>query len=41
MDPHYLEQLYCQLGHPRWFWPVVLLAILGLLVLAGSLTTND
>jgi len=38
MSPFILEQLYRDLGSPRWFWPAIMIVIFLLLVLAGSLT---
>ena len=38
MNPNFLEQIYHDLGNPRWFWPLVLFAIFVLIVLGSSLT---
>jgi len=32
-----LERLHRDLGAPRWFWPVVLVALLLIFVFAGGL----
>lgn len=31
-----LERLYCRLGWPAWFWPLVLVAIFALFVIGSS-----
>jgi len=36
-----LERLYYSLGAPRWFWPVVLGALLLIFMCAGALIENE
>jgi hypothetical protein len=38
MSPYLLENLYRRLGQPRWFWPCVMAALLGMVVLGSSVS---
>lgn len=38
MSPYLLENLYEHLGRPRWFWPVVMAALLVLIVIGSSVS---
>ena len=36
MSPYLLERLYFRLGQPAWFWPSVMVLMLGLIVVGSS-----